>query len=216
MANIYIIDTLRLKRRGLEVKDSTNKWTAIHFQQGGLDGACVVYSTIMALLCRHYISEEDIDTFHHPDRRTNKGKLISLLLDEQGLVRDGYTFTRLAREINDICSDLSAKRIKGGEEITSIIGEYTDQDNPVIISVSGNGWCHAMLAIGTEYDDNDRRYKILCLDPGQPLNKGSYWNCVVDVSRCNSGDYPFWYIPTDSSIAADKVSIDEIITIDTI
>ena len=48
------------------------------------------------------------------------------------------------------------------------------------------------------------------------MNKGSYWNCVVDVSRCNSGDYPFWYIPTDSSFAADKVSIDEIITIDTI
>lgn len=216
MALLYIIDNLRLSRRGLEVKDSTNKWTSIHFQQGGLDGACVVYSTIMALLYLHYISKEDIDTFHHPDRRTNKGKLISLLLDEQGLVRDGYTFTRLAREINDICSDLSAKRIKGSEIITSIIGEYIDHDNPVIISVSGNGWCHAMLAIGTEYDDNDKRYKILCLDPGQPMNKGSYWNCLVDVSRCNSGDFPFWYIPTDSSMAADKVSIDEIITIDTI
>ena len=48
MANIFINDNLRLSRLGLQVKDSESQWTDLHCQQGRLDGACVVYSVVMA------------------------------------------------------------------------------------------------------------------------------------------------------------------------
>ena len=91
MANIYINDNLRLSKSGLQVKDSDNSWTELHCQQGRLDGACVVYSVVMALLSIGYINNDDIDVSKdpNPDKRTDKGKLLSRLLDENGLVRDG-------------------------------------------------------------------------------------------------------------------------------
>ena len=39
MANIYINSQLKLSRNHLQVKDVTDKWTTLHYQQGGLDGA---------------------------------------------------------------------------------------------------------------------------------------------------------------------------------
>ena len=101
MANIYIIDDIKLNHRGLQTKDEKGSWVDLHCQQGRLDGACVVYSTIMALLCLDFLSEEDIDIWKkkNPDRRTLKGKLLSHLLDEQGLIRDGYYLKDMASEL---------------------------------------------------------------------------------------------------------------------
>ena len=67
MANIYTIDNIRLNRKGLQAQDADGKWVDLHCQQGRLDGACAVYSTIMALLCIGYIKEEDIDIWKKKD-----------------------------------------------------------------------------------------------------------------------------------------------------
>ena len=76
MANIYIIDNLRLNKSGLQIKDENGDWIDLHCQQGRLDGACAVYSTIMALLCMGVLSEADIQIMTKPDRRTKKGKFL--------------------------------------------------------------------------------------------------------------------------------------------
>ena len=44
MANIYIIENIKLGRQGLQTKDESGNWVDMHCQQGRLDGACVVYS----------------------------------------------------------------------------------------------------------------------------------------------------------------------------
>ena len=194
MANIFINDNLRLSRLGLQVKDSESQWTDLHCQQGRLDGACVVYSVVMALLSIGYISNDDIDVNKdpNPDRRTPKGKLLSRLLDENGLVRDGYYLRTMSRLLRESCSDLNIGYHKKG------------------ICVNNNDMNHGITVVGIEYDNNEKVTKLLCLDPGFSIADTAYWNCVIDVSRKSSGEYPYWYITADIK---SKVEILEIITI---
>ena len=212
MANIFINDNLRLSRLGLQVKDSKSQWADLHCQQGRLDGACVVYSVVMALLSIGYISSDDIDVneIPNPDRRTPKGRLLSRLLDENGLVRDGYYLRTMSRLLRESCSDLNIGYHRKGEYFLSIIKNSVESDIPVVICVKNNRMNHAITVVGFEYDNNDKVTKLLCLDPGFSITDTAYWNCVIDVSRKNSGDYPYWYITTDIK---SKVEILEIMTI---
>jgi len=219
MAQIYIIDSIRLNRKGLQTQDANNTWVALHCQQGRLDGACVVYSTIMALLSIGYLNEEDIDIWKkkNPDMRTLKGKLISHLLDEQGLVRDGYYLMDMTKELKNALRDYTVEHYAMPNCIGTAL-EYLAAGYPVIFQVSNDTFSHAILAIGIEYegdlseDIDAKLMKFLCLDPGFDKPMCSYWNCVIDVSRKNAGDYPYWYI-TDSQ-HTQKIEISEIITIE--
>ena len=74
MATIQIIDNIRLSWKGLQTKDSNNQWGNVHKQQGDLDGACSIYSLVMAMLCQKMITEEDIQILKSPARRTPKGR----------------------------------------------------------------------------------------------------------------------------------------------
>ncbi len=51
MANIHIIDSIKLSHRGLCTLDEDHKWVKLHKRQGDLDGACAIYSLVMAMLC---------------------------------------------------------------------------------------------------------------------------------------------------------------------
>lgn len=213
MANIYTIDSIRLNRKGLQILDAAGKWIDLHSQQGRLDGACVVYSTIMALLSIGYLNEEDVDIWKkkNPDRRTSKGKLLSHLLDEQGLVRDGYYLKDMAREIQSALKNYTVEHIPKPNCIYEV-KESVEAGYPVILQVANENFNHAILAIGTEYDpDDESLLKILCLDPGYPKSKTAYWNCIIDTSRKNSGDYPFWYITDEATC---KIELSEIITLE--
>ena len=215
MANIYIIDYLRLNRRGLQVKDSKGAWGALHKQQGSLDGACVVYSTIMALLIIGYIDSEDIDIYgkRNLDKRTSKGKFLSHLLDEQGLIRDGYSLTTLAKELREFCSGIDViHRAKAND--TESIANLIFNDSPVVLRLRNNDMDHAVLAVGVEYsgDEGDEIInKILCLDPGCEQPVTTYWNCIVNTERHNAGNYPYWYITGDVN---SKVEIKEFVSIE--
>jgi len=213
MANIYINSQLKLSRNHLQVKDVTDKWTTLHYQQGGLDGACVVYSTIMALLCIGYIPETDINIWNlkKPDKRTAAGKLLSHLLEEQGLVRDGYCISTMAKELRIYCNDLDIKVHSRNSDIAKITKDYVESDIPVVLRVRNEDFDHGILAIGTEYDENEKLHKIFCLDPGYPINGSCYWNCVIDTSRVNTGNFSYWYI-TDE--VQSKIEIKDILAID--
>ena len=192
MATIQIIDNIRLSWKGLQTKDSNNQWGNVHKQQGDLDGACSIYSLVMAMLCQKMITEEDIQILKSPDRRTPKGKF----LYEQGLVHDGYNYTALAREINEQPFEIIAthKRPRSNANRIELIEQFISQNIPVIISTDFNGGTHALLAIGIETNEHDIITKIFCFDPGASAPKVSQWNCFIDVSKEGDTHYPFYYV----------------------
>ena len=101
MSSIKVINTIRLCSKGVLAKDANGKYVKLHKRQGDMDGACSVYSLAMALLCLGVVTEDDLNIYNKPDRRTQKGKFLSHFLEEQGLVRNGYYFSTLAKEINE-------------------------------------------------------------------------------------------------------------------
>ena len=213
MATIQIIDNIRLSRKGLQTKDSNNQWVNVHKQQGDLDGACSIYSLVMAMLCQKMITEEDIQILKSPDRRTPKGKFLYHFFYEQGLVHDGYNYTALAREINEQPFEIIAthKRPRSNDNRIELIEQFISQNIPVIISTDFNGGAHALLAIGIETNENDIITKIFCLDPGAPAPKVSQWNCFIDVSKEGDTHYPFYYV---TEIDSYKVTLNDMLIIE--
>ena len=209
MATIQIIDNIRLSWKGLQTKDSNNQWGNVHKQQGDLDGACSIYSLVMAMLCQKMISEEDIQILKSPDRRTPKGKF----LYEQGLVHDGYNYTALAREINEQPFEIIAthKRPRSNANRIELIEQFISQNIPVIISTDFNGGTHALLAIGIETNEHDIITKIFCFDPGASAPKVSQWNCFIDVSKEGDTHYPFYYV---TEIDSYKVTLNDMLIIE--
>ena len=209
MATIQIIDNICLSWKGLQTKDSNNQWGNLHKQQGDLDGACSIYSLVMAMLCQKMITEEDIQILKSPDRRTPKGKF----LYEQGLVHDGYNYTALAREINEQPFEIIAthKRPRSNANRIELIEQFISQNIPVIISTDFNGGTHALLAIGIETNEHDIITKIFCFDPGASAPKVSQWNCFIDVSKEGDTHYPFYYV---TEIDSYKVTLNDMLIIE--
>lgn len=209
MATIQIIDNIRLSWKGLQTKDSNNQWGNVHKQQGDLDGACSIYSLVMAMLCQKMITEEDIQILKSPARRTPKGKF----LYEQGLVHDGYNYTALAREINEQPFEIIAthKRPRSNANRIELIEQFISQNIPVIISTDFNGGTHALLAIGIETNEHDIITKIFCFDPGASAPKVSQWNCFIDVSKEGDTHYPFYYV---TEIDSYKVTLNDMLIIE--
>ena len=67
MADIHIIDSIRLNHKGLCVLDENRKWVNLHKQQGDLDGACAIYSLVMAMLCKGLLTDNDTKVYNRPD-----------------------------------------------------------------------------------------------------------------------------------------------------
>lgn len=157
MANIYIIDGIRLNKAGLQVKDENGSWINLHCQQGMLDGACVVYSTIMALLYMGVLCETDIQIMTKlPDRRTKKGKFLYHLFEQQGLIRSGYYLDRMAEEIQNFIPDYVVNYYRGDDAIQKT-KNCIENGLPAIISVvnENNDLHHALLVIGMEFEGEE-------------------------------------------------------------
>ena len=180
MAAIKVIKSIRLDSKGVRVKDANGSIVPLHKRQGDMDGACAVYSLAMAMLCMGVVTNEDLQIYNCADKRTRKGKLLSHFLEEQGLVRNGYSFVTMAKEIRASNFNINAIR-KNPKEYADVINEiadFLDEDNPVIISTEFGNGAHALLAIGYETEDNDDKItKILCLDPSEEAPLYTYWNC---------------------------------------
>jgi len=212
MANIYIIDRIKLDRKGMRVKDAAGIWTDLHQQQGSLDGACVVYSTIMALLTIGYIEKEDIDIWMSLDRRTKKGKFLSHLLDEQGFIRDGYSLLRLEKELSELDLEVNLDRKMHSDSLDRI-ADSIYSDNPVILRLVDDEMDHAVLAIGVEYlldEGKEKVQKLLCLDPSYGMPRTAYWNCVIDTGHFYYGPLPYIYFVEGNG---SRVRIKEFVTI---
>ena len=215
MSSIKVIDSIRISPKGVLVKDANGKYVILYRRQGHMDGACAVYSLSMALLCIGAITEEDLDIFYKPDRRTPKGKFLSHFLDEQGMVRSGYSYSTLAKEINKQSFGIIAtrKNPRDKKKLIETIADILDEDKPVIISTEFTNGAHAMLAVGYEFcDKNGAIMKILCLDPGEEEPSFSSWNCIIDVSHIHSkSEFPFDNITKSQSY---KVALGEFLIIE--
>lgn len=214
MAAIKVIKSIRLDSKGVRVKDANGSIVPLHKRQGDMDGACAVYSLAMAMLCMGVVTNEDLQIYNCADKRTRKGKLLSHFLEEQGLVRNGYSFVTMAKEIRALNFNINAIR-KNPKEYADVINEiadFLDEDNPVIISTEFGNGAHALLAIGYETEDNDDKItKILCLDPSEEAPLYTYWNCIIDVSRTGGKlEYPFVYITSTQSY---KVALGDILVL---
>ena len=214
MAAIKVIKSIRLDSKGVRVKDANGSIVPLHKRQGDMDGACAVYSLAMAMLCMGVVTNEDLQIYNCADKRTRKGKLLSHFLEEQGLVRNGYSFVTMAKEIRASNFNINAIR-KNPKEYADVINEiadFLDEDNPVIISTEFGNGAHALLAIGYETEDNDDKItKILCLDPSEEAPLYAYWNCIIDVSRTGGKlEYPFVYITSTQSY---KVALGDILVL---
>lgn len=214
MAAIKVIKSIRLDSKGVRVKDANGSIVSLHKRQGDMDGACAVYSLAMAMLCMGVVTNEDLQIYNSADKRTRKGKLLSHFLEEQGLVRNGYSFVTMAKEIRASNFNINAIR-KNPKEYADVINEiadFLDEDNPVIISTEFGNGAHALLAIGYETEDNDDKItKILCLDPSEEAPLYTYWNCIIDVSRTGGKlEYPFVYITSTQSY---KVALGDILVL---
>lgn len=214
MAAIKVIKSIRLDSKGVRVKDANGSIVPLHKRQGDMDGACAVYSLAMAMLCMGVVTNEDLQIYNCADKRTRKGKLLSHFLEEQGLVRNGYSFVTMAKEIRASNFNINAIR-KNPKEYADVINEiadFLDEDNPVIISTEFGNGAHALLAIGYETEDNDDKItKILCLGPSEEAPLYTYWNCIIDVSRTGGKlEYPFVYITSTQSY---KVALGDILVL---
>ena len=214
MAAIKVIKSIRLDSKGVRVKDANGSIVPLHKRQGDMDGACAVYSLAMAMLCMGVVTNEDLQIYNCADKRTRKGKLLSHFLEEQGLVRNGYSFVTMAKEIRASNFNINAIR-KNPKEYADVINEiadFLDEDNPVIISTEFGNGAHALLAIGYETEDNDDKItKILCVDPSEEAPLYTYWNCIIDVSRTGGKlEYPFVYITSTQSY---KVALGDILVL---
>lgn len=214
MAAIKVIKSIRLDSKGVRVKDANGSIVPLHKRQGDMDGACAVYSLAMAMLCMGVVTNEDLQIYNCADKRTRKGKLLSHFMEEQGLVRNGYSFVTMAKEIRASNFNINAIR-KNPKEYADVINEiadFLDEDNPVIISTEFGNGAHALLAIGYETEDNDDKItKILCLDPSEEAPLYTYWNCIIDVSRTGGKlEYPFVYITSTQSY---KVALGDILVL---
>ena len=214
MAAIKVIKSIRLDSKGVRVKDANGSIVPLHKRQGDMDGACAVYSLAMAMLCMGVVTNEDLQIYNCADKRTRKGKLLSHFLEEQGLVRNGYSFVTMAKEIRASNFNINAIR-KNPKEYADVINEiadFLDEDNPVIISTEFGNGAHALLAIGYETEDNDDKItKILCLDPSEEAPLYTYWNCIIDISRTGGKlEYPFVYITSTQSY---KVALGDILVL---
>lgn len=219
MSSIKVIASIKLDSKGVRVKDANGKYVLLHKRQGDMDGACAVYSLAMAMLCIGVVTNEDLQVYANPDKRTSKGKFLSHFLDEQGLVRRGYSFVSMAKEIRESCFNLDAirKNPKQDDDIINAIADFIDEESPVIISTEfkdceHNDCAHALLAVGYETNDESNEItKILCLDPGEEAPTYSCWNCIIDVShKSEKSEYPYVCI---TKTQAYRVALGDILMI---
>ena len=178
---IVTVPDLYLINGELLTSDGKQGFMKIHNQQGTLDGACSVYSLIMSLLYENIINYEETEK----PGRTNGGRLVKELLNDYGLVKDGFFFKKLYKIIDKYStqqwgvtyvSDCTPK-----ECINGICNKIDKGYAPIIgVDYIGEEFGHALLAVGYEKIE-DKIVNVFCLDPGAPTPIASIWNSYIDV-----------------------------------
>lgn len=129
------------------------------------------------------------------DKRYSIERLKKELMDVKGLHREGnHLFHENADDIKKMLQRSYSQWVTVKYESDSVIDKIKiniENNQPILISISyEGGGTHACVAVGVECDKNDEPTKILCLDPGYPTPKFTYWNSVIDL-KAFEGKYPY-------------------------
>lgn len=206
MAQLKVLNQIRIS----DIGPINEKGWPIHLQQGSLDGACGIYSLIMALIICGAVKDKDHGALLSADpvrKNSDTGKAISLIQDlvsnkESLLFRNGVQLTELKKIVTDVYKkSIEPKYEKltvnhGSSAAFKKVGKYSTElvhkliitevksNNPVIVHLSSpdgsNG--HAVVVVGTEYSsDETKPSRLFLLDPGVPAPTVSAWNSVIDL-----------------------------------
>lgn len=206
MKIIKIIDALYIDENGVQAKTKNGKYQTVHLRQGDLDGACAVYSTMMILILIGVVKYNDIRVSGNDyDKRYSIERLKKELLEIRGLHREGnFFFHQDYDNIKEMLQRSYSKLITvehREENPIENIQEQIENNQPVLISfgLKGGGG-HALVAVGIECDEESGQpTKILCLDPGYPTPRFTYWNSVIDLKENKGKMYNYRNI-TESGV----------------
>ena len=211
MAELTIIPSVKLDKKGVITTQANGKPSSIALRQGSLDGACAVYSTIITLMCLRQINYEDVDTSNgNIDKRSPKGRFLSKLLEQRGMNMQGLNLKTLAQEINNT-SDFGIKATAIRKDFADRIYDNIHDGYPSILGISFKDvtkFGHAIVCIGVEESEESENTpaKLLCIDPGYPMPFTAYWNCVILLPKSYDDNSDFTYI-VENQIC--KVTIDD-------
>ena len=210
-SKITIIPSVKLDKNGVKTTQADGKDRSIALHQGKLDGACAVYSTIISLMCMGQINYEDVDTVKI-DKRSPKGKFLSMLLEQRGMNMLGWNLKTLAQEINNT-SDFNIKATAVRKDYVDRVHDNIQTGFPSIIGISfkdNTVLGHAIVCIGVEESEKceNTPVKLLCIDPGYPMPFTAYWNCVILLPKKYDDDTYFVY---STDIEKENVLIDDVI-----
>ena len=209
MKSIRIINKLILVNEVLCAKAANGRIQPIHLRQGDMDGACAVYSLMMAMIVCGVINRKEAEgLYKRLDGRSSLAKLLKQLTLEdkrEGLVREGLHLNK----VNEVASHSFTNKMRTSysDRVNDIeeIKQHLDNDVPVIIGASyrRNNGGHALLAIGYEIENNIIS-KLFCLDPGYKLPDCCYWNAVIHIDSNSAKEYKHTYMPDGSDIKIDE------------
>ena len=149
-------------------------------------------------MCLRQINFEDVNT-GKIDKRSPKGKFLSILLEQRGMNMQGWYLKTLAQEINNT-SDFNIKATAIRKDYIDRIYDNTHEDLPSIIGLSfkNNEFGHAIVCIGVEESEEceNKPVKLLCIDPAYPMACTAYWNCVIILPK-NYDDDTYLVYSTD-------------------
>lgn len=215
MTRITIISSVRLYKSGIKTIQADGSLKSIALYQGSLDGACAVYSTIISLMCLQQINIEDVNSNSgNVDKRSQKGKFLSKLLEQRGMNMLGWNLKTMAQEINNT-SDFNVKAIAIRKDYIVRIYDNIHQDYPAILGISFNNqnFGHAIVCIGVEESDEfeDAPTKLFCIDPGCLISNTSYWNCMIILPKKYDDNTELTYVVGDNT---RKIMLDDVIVFD--
>lgn len=203
---IHIIPSLKITSKGL-----TSSGQEILLSQGDMDGACTIYSLMMALQILRLTTRSDAtNIWKRIKASTSKGKLIRAFMEKEGFARGGLRIDKVCETLNSCMGSKiigTYYNLKNEEDRDSIIKQEIDKGLPALIGISYNAKSgHSLTAIG--YEDDSRGYlsNLFCLDPNSPKTDIGYWNSIISLNE-STGKYKDFYYPQNT-----KVIVDECIT----
>ena len=214
MRAIHIINKLTIATHQLCAKGANGRIQPVHLRQGDMDGACAIYSLMMAMITCGIINRKDAEgLYKRIDGRSSLGRLLKKLtvyndqdkVATDGLVRNGLFLDHVDDVITHNCKRIMTSVYSDDiNNITGIVSHLKNND-PVIIGTTyrGNKGGHALLAIGYE-TENDIVSKLFCLDPGYPLSECSYWNAIIHMNSNTGREYTHYYVPSNVEIKIDE------------
>lgn len=183
----YVIPQLRLKDGSIKCRPNGKRaLREVFFKQGDLDGACGVYSFLMALAIMGTFEPGKVLT-PTMDLLTNKEKAFIRELNKHGLYRKGLSGKAL-KSILETSFNSSLKVVYRQNEDISVsmqdIIDHLDEGVPVILGLTNSkrDFYHWVLAVGYQNDDLGEVSSLMTLDPAASEPWLGYWNGILNLS----------------------------------